>query len=154
MMLPIHQVENDSFKEGATRSARRGFRVVMEMRSMKPKNSLGRRARSATKPAPGSEGKRKPAVILDFVQSRIEAFNREHGGGVFVRKESRGYNLMREEDALPVARIRPRTRGQFEVLYWSPYDDRWRPVGPLGKGLSLDDALELIADDPMDCFWR
>jgi hypothetical protein len=121
---------------------------------MKPKNSLGRRARSATKPASGSPGKRAPAVILDFVQSRIEAFNREHGGGILVRKESRGYNLMREDDALPVARIRARSRGQFEVLYWSPYDDRWRPVGSLGKGLSLDDALELIADDPMDCFWR
>jgi hypothetical protein len=94
------------------------------------------------------------AVILDFVQSQIEAFNVEHGGGVFVRKDARGYTLAREDDGLPVARLRPKGQGLFEVLYWSPYHERWRPVGSFGTILSLGQALEFIADDPLDCFWR
>jgi hypothetical protein len=93
-------------------------------------------------------------VILDFVQSRIEVYNREHGGGVFVRKDSRGYTLIREDDGMPIARLRPRSQGQFEILYWNPYHDRWRPVGSWGSVRSLEDALEFIAEDPMDCFWR
>ena len=46
------------------------------------------------------------------------------------------------------------SEGQFEILYWNPYYDRWRPVGSWGSILALRDALEFIAEDPMDCFWR
>ena len=48
----------------------------------------------------------------------------------------------------------PKGQGLFEVLYWNPYHDRWRPVGSFGTVLALDQALEFIADDPLDCFWR
>jgi hypothetical protein len=55
---------------------------------------------------------------------------------------------------MPVARLRARSQGRFEVLYWNSYHDRWRPVGSFGRALPLADALEFIADDPMECFWR
>ena len=94
-------------------------------------------------------------VVLDFVQSRIEAFNVEQGGGVAVRKDAHGYTLYREDDGVPVARLRPRESGdRFEVLYWSSFREKWQPVGSVGGMiLSLIDALEFIANDPMDCFW-
>jgi hypothetical protein len=96
------------------------------------------------------------AVILDFVQSRIEAFNAEQGGGVAVRKDAHGYTLLHQDSGMPIARLRPRGPGdRFEVLYWSPFRERWLPVGTLGGMiLSLLDALEFVANDPMDCFWR
>ena len=123
---------------------------------MKSKNPPRQRvprvdARAANPPASSGRGR---AVILDFIQSQIEAFNDQHGGGVSVRKDARGYTLMREDDGIPVARLRPKGQGLFEVLYWNPYHDRWRPVGSFGTVLALDQALEFIADDPLDCFWR
>ncbi len=93
-------------------------------------------------------------IILDFIQSRIELFNEQHGGGVSVRKDARGYTLIREDDGIPVARLRPKGEGLFELLYWSPFHERWRPVGSFGTVLALDESLEFIADDPLDCFWR
>ena len=95
-------------------------------------------------------------VVLDFIQSRIEAFNEEQGGGVAVRKDAHGYTLLRQDSGTPIARLRPRESGdRFEVLYWSAFRERWRPVGPFGgMVLSLLDALEFIANDPMDCFWH
>ena len=121
---------------------------------MKSKNPPGRRVRQDAAPATDRLSPGGRAVILDFVQSRIEAFNQQHGGGVYVRKDSKGYTLIRDDDGMPVARLRPKDQGQFEVLYWNPYHDRWRPVGAFGTALTLEDALELIAEDPMDCFWR
>lgn len=125
---------------------------------MKPKKpgatgTPPKRRSTARRPA-GMDAER--AVVLDFVQSRIEAFNAEHGGGVVVRKDPRGYTLLRTDDGTPIARLRPRDAGdRFEILYWSVMSDRWRPVGPFGgMNLGLADALEFIANDPMDCFWR
>jgi hypothetical protein len=121
---------------------------------MKSKNPPDRRVQqdsTVTTDTLGGEGR---AVILDFVQGQIEAFDEQHGGGIFVRKDPRGYTLIRADDGVPVARLRPGKEGLFEVLYWNPYQDRWRPVGNFGTALSLDDALEFIAEDPMDCFWR
>ena len=102
-----------------------------------------------------TSGPRGRAITLDFVQYRIEAFNREQGGGVSVRKDRNGYTLVREETGMPVARLRPKdVKGQYEVLYWSPDTDRWRAVGLHGGTvLALDEALDFIAADPMDCFW-
>ncbi len=73
-----------------------------------------------------------------------------------VRKDPHGYTLFIEDTGAPLARLRPRESGdRFEVLCWSPFRERWRPVGPFGgMVLSLLDALEFIAKDPMDCFWR
>lgn len=121
---------------------------------MKPKNPPARGLRRGGAPAAGPRPASARAIILDFVQSQIEAFNDDHGGGVFVRKDSRGYTLIREDDSIPVARLRPKGQGLFEILYWNPYHERWRPVGSFGTILSLGQALEFIADDPLDCFWR
>jgi hypothetical protein len=124
---------------------------------MKPtsKKPAGRRVRRGSAPA-GRRGDAGRAIVLDFVQSRIEAFNIEQGGGVAVRKDAHGYTLIRDDTGMPIARLRPRESGdRFEVLYWSAFRERWRPVGPFGgMVLSLVDALEFIAKDPMDCFWH
>jgi hypothetical protein len=116
----------------------------------KPRTQRGPASQTARSATP-----RRP-VVLDFVQSRIEAFNEEQGGGVAVRKDAHGYTLLREDSGTPIARLRPRESGdRFEVLYWSAFSERWRPVGPFGgMVLSLLDALEFIANDPMDCFWH
>ena len=123
---------------------------------MKPKSRkpAGSRAGRNDAPSPGRGDGQGRAVVIDFVQSRIEAFNDEQGGGV--RKDAHGYTLIQIDSGLPVARLRPRESGdRFEVLYWSAFRERWRPVGPFGgMVLSLVDALEFIAKDPMDCFWH
>ncbi len=121
---------------------------------MKPKNPPGRRVALGKTSEVDLPFREVHPVILDFIQGQIEAFDQDHGGGIFVRKDSRGYNLIREEDGIPVARLRPKGEGLFQVLYWNAYQDRWRPVGESGSALSLADALEFIADDPMECFWQ
>ncbi len=125
---------------------------------MKSKHTAGdlvRRSKGkATAAADRSRTTPGEPIILDFIQSRIELFNDEHGGGVSVRKDARGYTLMREEDGIPVARLRPKGQGLFELLYWNPFHERWRPVGSFGTVLSLDESLEFIADEPLDWFWR
>jgi hypothetical protein len=124
--------------------------------SMKSKKPPGRRASEGTASSPGRHGDPERAVVLDFVQSRIEAFNDQHGGGVAVRKDPHGYTLSLLDNGKPLARLRPRESGdRFEVLCWNPFRERWQPVGPYGGMiLSLVDALEFIANDPMECFWR
>jgi hypothetical protein len=121
---------------------------------MKSKNPAGRRVRRDRASAHGQSAVDAQPVILDFVQSQIEVFNNQHGGGVSVRKDARGYTLTREDDGLPVARLRPKGQGLFEVLYWNPFHERWRTVGSFGTVLGLKQSLEFIADDPLDCFWR
>lgn len=122
---------------------------------MKSKNAPKRRTADRSARSPAKTPRRDTAMILDFVQSRIEAFNREQGGGVAVRKDARGYTLIREDTGMPVARLRPKESGRrFEVLRWSLDHDNWQAVGMMGTTiLSLDDALDFIARDPMDCFW-
>jgi hypothetical protein len=123
---------------------------------MKPRKPAKPRPRRRTASPPTEPGEPDKAVVLDFIQSRIEAFDLEHGGGVCVSKDAHGYTLWRMDNGMPLARLRPRDAGdRFEVLYWSPFRERWRPVGVFGGVfLSLTDALEFIANDPMDCFWR
>jgi hypothetical protein len=95
-------------------------------------------------------------VILDFVQRRIEAFNVEQGGGVAVRKDAHGYTLLQEDSGIPIARLRPQGKSdKFELLYWSPFRQRWLPVECMGGMiLPLLEALDYVAKDPMNCFWR
>jgi hypothetical protein len=95
-------------------------------------------------------------VILDFVESRIDAFGRRFGGGVVVgvRKDRHGYTLLHQDSGEPIARLRPRADGRFIVLYWNLFHERWKTIGDFGDVvLGLDDALEYIASDPMNCFW-
>src|SRR5262245_9413275 len=113
---------------GRVDAMRQGVRPAEEERAMKSKYPPSRRIRQGAAPAPAPSTPGGRAVILDFIQSQIEAFNQRHGGGVFVRKDSRGYTLIRDDDGVPVARLRPRSQGQFEVLYWNIDQDRWRPV--------------------------
>src|ERR1700722_3891899 len=119
---------------------------------MKSKNPSNQRARRGGAASGDRSGAGARAITLDFVQYRIEAFNREQGGGVIVRKDRNGYTLVGEESGVPVARLRPREpNGKYEVLYWSPDTDRWRAVGVNGGTvLPLDEALDFIAADPMD----
>jgi len=50
----------------------------------------------------------------------------------------------------PVARLKPLPSGdRLEVLWWRR--DAWRPAGPFGAVLPLDDALAFIASEP--AFW-
>jgi hypothetical protein len=94
-------------------------------------------------------------VILDFARYRIEDFIRRQGGGVLVYAESNGYVLTREDTGAPIARLRrKRDTGWYDVLYRARDTGRWRSAGPFGGTfLPLDEALEFIASDPMDCFW-
>jgi len=122
---------------------------------MKPKDPTNRRVRKGGVERDGQSGEEGRTVIIDFIQRRIEAYNNELGGGVLVRKDRDGYTLIREDSGTPMARLRPDARkGSFEVLCWSRTSARWRPVGEWGTSLgSLDEALDFIASDPMDCFW-
>ena len=91
-------------------------------------------------------------MVLDFVQSRIEAFNTEQGGGVAVRKDAHGYTLLHQDSGMPSGLARDTgdlfgATGALSANAGSP-SARWRG-GPL-----LLDELEFIANDPMDCFWR
>ncbi len=123
---------------------------------MKSKNPSKRHVPGETPAASGRATSGGRSVILDLVLHKIEAFNRELGGGVSVRKDRGGYTLSREDTGVPVARLRPKdTKGNLEVLYWSPDTQRWRSVGLFGGTvLPLHEALDFIASDPMDCFWK
>ena len=94
--------------------------------------------------------KKKPDEIL----ARIEAFNAAKGGGVLVKMAAKGYSLFREDTGKPVARLRPTGKGaQVEVMWWS-HRDRWEQIGDFGPMLmSLDEALDYVARDPIGCFW-
>jgi hypothetical protein len=122
------------------------------MKSKNPsKHRVAKRASRRVHRATASER----AVVLDFVLFRIEAFIQKQGGGVSVRRDRGGYTLIRDDTGTPVARLRPQDRkGGFEILYSSPDTGRWRSVGRFGGSpLPLDEALDFIASDPMDCFW-
>jgi len=45
----------------------------------------------------------KPDAILE----QIMAFNKAKGGGVLIRRQSKGYSVFREDTGQPVARLRP-----------------------------------------------
>ena len=63
---------------------------------MKSKNPPSQRVPGGAASSGDRSGTRGRAITLDFVQFRIEAFNREQGGGVSVRKDRNGYTLVRE----------------------------------------------------------
>ena len=71
-----------------------------------------------------------------------------------MRKVAHGYSLFREDTGAPVARLKPqKATGLMEILWWS-WRGRWDSLGDVGGlKLPLDEALEYIAEDPMDCFW-
>jgi hypothetical protein len=90
----------------------------------------------------------------DPVLGRIEAYNKAKGGGVVIRKQSKGYSLFREDTGQPIARLRPTGKGnQVEVMWWS-HREKWDEIGDFGPmTMLLDEALDYIARDPMGIFW-
>jgi hypothetical protein len=138
------------------RLIRRNDETDEEKLPMKSKNPSKRRVPRGAPASASRAGSGGRAVVLDFVLHKIEVFNRELGGGVLVRKDRNGYTLIRDDTGVPIARLRPKdTKGNFEVLYWSPDTERWRTVGLFGGTiLPLHEALDFIASDPMDCFWK
>ena len=76
------------------------------MKSKKPTSPRARRSPASSSGRTLDEGR---AVVLDFVQSRIEAFNAEQGGGVAVRKDAHGYTLLHQDSGMPIARCAPGT---------------------------------------------
>ncbi|MFQ5401670.1 MAG: hypothetical protein ACE5E7_18990 [Anaerolineae bacterium] len=90
----------------------------------------------------------------DPLLERIEAYNEAQGGGVLIRRASKGYSLFVEEDGSPIARLRPTGNGdEVEVLYWS-HRERWESIGDFGgERMPLDEALDFVAEDPYGCLW-
>lgn len=88
----------------------------------------------------------------DDLVARIERFNDSRGGGVVVEHRRGGYTLLLEATGAPIARLKPvGVNDHMRVLYWS-HRDRWADAALLGGIiLPLDDALELIAKEPV--FW-
>ena len=104
---------------------------------MKSKNppEASRVPRGDAAAAGGRSGTGGRAVVLDLVQFRIEAFNREQGGGVLVhvRTATAIPWSAKKSQELPIARLRPKgDKGKYEVLYWSPDTDRWRSAWDIG----------------------
>jgi hypothetical protein len=88
----------------------------------------------------------------DPVIDRIERF-RFRRGPVCVERRKGGYTILSADSDNPVARLKPgRHEGNFEIMYWSAWKERWISSGPLGRTvLSLDDALRFI--DYENIFW-
>jgi len=88
----------------------------------------------------------------DPVIAQIERF-RFRRAPVCAERRNGGYTLLNAASGNPVARLRPgRHAGNFEVMYWSAWRERWISSGPLGRTvLSLDGALRFI--DYEDIFW-
>jgi hypothetical protein len=74
-------------------------------------------------------------------------------GALFAERRNRGYTLYDAGSGAPVARLRPTGHeDRFEVLYWSPWKERWTSTGPFERTvLSINDALQFIAYE--DIFW-
>jgi hypothetical protein len=68
---------------------------------------------------------------------------------------AKGYSLFREDTGGPVARLRPTGQGnQVEVMWWS-HRGKWDQIADFGPVvMPLDKALEYVAKDPEDIFWR
>ncbi|MCY4140129.1 MAG: hypothetical protein OXF56_17935 [Rhodobacteraceae bacterium] len=88
----------------------------------------------------------------DPILARIEAFDRENGGGVTVCRNRGGYTLTLTATEAPIARLKPEGSGDtMRVLYWS-WQNRWKDVGGMGGlVLPLDEALDAIANT--EIFW-
>ena len=88
----------------------------------------------------------------DPVLARVQAFDKEAGGGVTVQRSRSGYTLTLTATDAPIARLKPEgPDGKFRVQYWS-HRNRWKDVGDMGGlVLPLDEALETIAETGI--FW-
>jgi hypothetical protein len=60
-----------------------------------------------------------------------------------------------EDSSSPVARLVSNKRnGTFEVSCWGRSRKRWERLGEWGATFqTLDEALDFITTDPLECFW-
>lgn len=88
----------------------------------------------------------------DPIPARMEAFDRDSGGGVTVCRNRGGCTLALTATEAPIARLKPEGSGDaMRVLRWS-WQNRWKDVGDMGGlVLPLDEALDAIADTGI--FW-
>jgi hypothetical protein len=92
-----------------------------------------------------------PWPVPNPMLERIEAFNRGRGGGVVVRRATKGSSLYSERSGGPVARLKPTGEdGRVRVLAW--HREKWGASGPSGvPTMTLDRALDYVASNPF--FW-
>lgn len=90
--------------------------------------------------------------VDDPVIQAIERF-RCAKGPLSAERRNRGYTIYTADTGTPVARLRQAgAHGNFEVLYWSLWKERWTSTGPFGRTvLPIEDALRFIAYE--DIFW-
>jgi hypothetical protein len=119
------------------------------------KKSPARRVRKGTSTLERPSHKAGRGVVLEFVGGRFESFFDKQGGGILVRKDRTGYTLVLHDSGMPVAQLRhDAQKVSFEVFYWVRSRERWQRVGEWGVSLcTLDEALDYITTDPLDCFW-
>ncbi|HUT88465.1 MAG TPA: hypothetical protein VMY37_03125 [Thermoguttaceae bacterium] len=104
---------------------------------------------------PRKAAKKKSSSKPDPMLKRIRAFSEAKGGGVLIQKRSGGYSLFREDNGRPVARLRPTGKGDLVEVMWWRHPDKWDQIGDFGPTvMSLDDALNYVAEDPMGISWH
>ncbi len=88
----------------------------------------------------------------DPILLRIEAFDRDNGGGVSVRKSRGGHTRTLTATQAPIARLKPEGSGDRMRLFCGSWQNRWKDVGDMGGPvLPLDEALDQIANT--EIFW-
>lgn len=103
---------------------------------------------------PRKAARKKSSSKPDPMLERIMAFSEAKGGGVLIRKRSKGYSLFREDNGRRVARLRPTGKGDLVEVAWWGHRDKWDQIGDFGPMvMSLDKALDYVAEDRMDIFW-
>ena len=89
------------------------------------------------------------------MMARIQAFNEAMGGGVLIVKQSKGYCLLRNDNGVPIARLRPTGKDDLVAVMRRSYRHTWEHIGECGPMvMPLDEALKYVAKDPMGVFWK
>ncbi len=103
------------------------------------------------------EGQNGDVVMAkaDDILTKIFEYFYRHDIPLQVQRINKGYSIIHESGDR-VARIKPDpgSPDQFEVLWWS-HRDKWDHIGDFGGVvMSLDEALDYVASDPIGIFWR
>ncbi len=91
----------------------------------------------------------------DDVLTKMSEYFGQQNIPIQIQCINKGYSIIHVSGDR-VARFKPEpgSPGQFEVLWWS-HRDKWDRIGDFGgKIMSLDEALDYVASDPMGIFWR
>ncbi len=94
----------------------------------------------------------RPMTEPDPILLRMEAFDRENGGGASVHKSRGGHTRTLTATQAPIARLKPERLGDRMRLFCGSWQNRWNDVGDMGGlVLPLDEALDQIAKP--EIFW-